>query len=110
MHTRMPHRIKNREQNKPCSARDREKERNHRANLVEPALVPHQLAPVSQPALSQKSEIQRDDSDGAHCDKQGFEVGCANVGDVPIKRLSVSWSSTRESIKRGGRERTGRVR
>lgn len=86
MHARMAHSIKNRKQNKPSSSSPSEKERDDRADLVKPALVSHQPAAVSQPALSQKREIKRDHGDTAHGDEQRFEAGCANVGDVSSSR------------------------
>lgn len=94
MHVRMTEGVIARQQDQPHGTRDREEDGGDGARLVEPALVRHQLASMTQPALGDERQIEKHHGDDAAGDEERLEALGANVGDVPGGIASAAHSLT----------------
>jgi hypothetical protein len=91
VHTMVMLRVKNGQQDQTNSAGDREKNRPNRARLVESAFVPRELPGMSEPALSEQTQVHEDDSYHAADNEQRFQSFGSNVRDVPGFNFSLCY-------------------
>lgn len=76
--------IEDRQQNQTERTSNGKENRETSTQFIEPAAVRHKLASVSKPALSQESQIQKDDGNHATRDEERFQARGTNIGDVSV--------------------------
>lgn len=78
--------------------------RHGKQNLLALALVWYQAAPMPQPPLRRKGDIESDDRHGTHGNEQRLHLERSNVGDIGDLRSGVYHRRERPSIEVDGPE------
>lgn len=78
----MAGRVKDAEKDQARRADDGEEDGQPRQDLLAARGVRGQAAPVAQPAVGAKGDVEQDRGEGAAGDEQGLEILGANVADV----------------------------